>query len=262
MPKLTIGMASYKNREEVWFVIQSLQLYHDLTDVELLVVDNFGDDHLASGSAGWGRPAPRYVRYTEGNGAAAAKQKVFEEAAGEWVLLIDSHVLFPPGVIARLLEWIADHNDCRDLVQGPLLYDDLHTTADCMNDIWGTDGMWGTWHTGTSGPGADPYPIQMHGCGMMACRKDAWLGFNPEFRGFGGEEGYIHAKFRKFGRHVICLPFFRWLHLFKTSGAPYPLVYRDRIRNYCIGFAELGLDPQPLINQFGDDTLRSMGFIF
>jgi len=160
------------------------------------------------------------------------------------------------------MEWIADHNDCRDLVQGPLLYDDLRTTADCMNSVFGSDGMWGTWHTGTAGPGADAYEIQMQGCGLMASRRDAWLGFNSDFRGFGGEEGYIHFKYRKFGRQVICLPFLRWLHLFRKSAPPFPISYADRVRNYCIGFVELGLDPTPLINQFGAETLRSVGFIF
>lgn len=254
--KLTVGMASYKNREEVWFTIQSLRLYHDLSDVELLVVDNFGDDHLQGFMSGWSTSPAKYVRYLEGNGPAAAKQRVFEEASGEWVLMLDSHVLLPPGVLSRLLEWLADHQDCRDLLQGPLLYDDLRTTADSMDPVWGSDGMWGTWHTGNKGPGADPYEIPMHGCGLILSRKDSWLGFSPNFRGFGGEEGYIHEKYRKAGRQVLCLPFLRWVHLFKVGGAPYPLIYEDRIRNYVVGFNELGLDMQPLKERFGESLVE------
>jgi len=249
-------MASYKNREEVWFTVQSLRLYHDLSEVEILVVDNFGDDHLQGFLNGWSTSPRKYVRYLEGNGPAAAKQKVFEEASGEWVLLLDSHVLLPSGVLARLLEWIADHNDCRDLLQGPLLYDDLRTTADAMDPVWGSDGMWGTWRTGQKGPGAEPYEIPMHGCGLMLSRKDSWLGFSPNFRGFGGEEGYIHEKYRKAGRQILCLPFLRWVHLFKVAGAPYPLVYEDRIRNYVVGFTELGLDMEPVKKQFGAETVE------
>ena len=38
----------------------------------------------------------------------------------------------------------------------------------------------------------EPFEIPMQGLGMFSCRKEAWLGFNPLFNGFGGEEGYIH----------------------------------------------------------------------
>jgi hypothetical protein len=251
MPILTIGMASYANRAEVWFTVQALRLYHQRPEIEILVVDNFGDDKLGTFLAGAG---VRYVAYTEVSGAANAKQRVFEVASGEWVLLLDSHILLPPGAVDRLLEWIEAHRHSQDLIQGPLLYDDLQTTADAMNPVW-SGGMWGQWRTQNVGPGADPYPIQMHGCGLMASRKDSWLGFNPAFKGFGGEEGYIHEKYRKAGRQVLCLPFLRWVHHFKLDEAPYPLVYQDRVRNYVIGFQELGLDMQPLVEHFGQAAI-------
>lgn len=76
----------------------------------------------------------------------------------------------------------------------------------------------------------------------MSCRKDAWLGFHPQFRGFGGEEGYIHEKFRRAGRSVWCLPFLRWLHRFgRPQGVTYPLMRENRVRNYLLGRLELGL---------------------
>ena len=36
---LTIGMPTYKDFDGVYFTIQALRMYHDLNDVELLVVD-------------------------------------------------------------------------------------------------------------------------------------------------------------------------------------------------------------------------------
>jgi hypothetical protein len=79
--------------------------------------------------------------------------------------------------------------------------------------------------------------------GLFACRRAAWPGFNRNFRGFGGEEGYIHEKFRQRGGRTLCLPFLRWLHRFgRPLGAPYSNRWEDRIRNYVIGFTELGLD--------------------
>ena len=40
-PALTIGMATYKDFDGVFFTIQALRMYQDLTDTELLVIDNF-----------------------------------------------------------------------------------------------------------------------------------------------------------------------------------------------------------------------------
>ena len=68
--------------------------------------------------------------------------------------------------------------------------------------------MFGQWSTDERGadPDAPPFEITMQGLGLFACRRDAWPGFHPEFRGFGGEEYYIHEKFRRNGAKVLCLP--------------------------------------------------------
>ena len=42
----------------------------------------------------------------------------------------------------------------------------------------------------------------------------AWPGFPAAFRGFGGEEAYIHEKFRRAGGRRLCLPWLRWMHRF------------------------------------------------
>jgi glycosyltransferase involved in cell wall biosynthesis len=254
--KLTIGMASYNNFEQVWFTLQSLRMTQDLRDVELLVVDNYGDDRLRDFIADWmtnGVMPVRYVRWTDVQGPANAKQRVFHEATGDWVLVVDSHVMLMPGAIGQLKQWLSCNYGLPDLFHGPLLYDDLITVADAMNDEW-RGGMWGTWRNAVTNPAMAPYEIPMHGMGLFCCRRDAWLGFNPEFRGFGGEEGYIHTKFRQAGRKVMLLPFLIWCHFFQTRGdqvtAPYTPLLADKIRNYRLGFAELGLDQSILDEQF------------
>ncbi len=40
--ELTVGMATYRDFDGVYFTIQALRLYHDMEGVEILVVDNFG----------------------------------------------------------------------------------------------------------------------------------------------------------------------------------------------------------------------------
>jgi len=89
----------------------------------------------------------------------------------------------------------------------------------------------------------DPFEIPAQGMGLFTCRKDAWLGFNDHFSGFGGEEFYIHEKFRKAGRKAMCLPFLRWMHRFaRPNGPKYAVRTEDRVRNYVLGHNELGLD--------------------
>jgi hypothetical protein len=105
--------------------------------------------------------------------------------------------------------------------------------------------------------------IPMQGLGIFSCRKEAWLGFNAMFRGFGGEEGYIHEKFRQNGRKCWCLPFLRWVHRFgRPDGVKYPLTIDNKLRNYFIGHHELGLDVAPVIDHFSKwkkpDLLRTM----
>jgi hypothetical protein len=247
---MTVGMATYDDFNGVYFTIQALRLYQDMQDVELLVVDNFGCSHTKRFVEGWSRG--RYILRTDIQGTAAPRDLVFREATGDIVVCCDSHVLFPKGVIARLKQFYDEHPDCDDLLQGPLLYDDGESISTHLDPVWREE-FWGIWATDPRGvdPEGEPFEIPMQGLGAFACRRSAWLGFNPRFQGFGGEEGYIHEKFRQAGRRTLCLPWFRWMHRFgRPSGVPYRLTLEDKFRNYLIGHAELGLDLAPVFNQF------------
>jgi len=109
-----------------------------------------------------------------------------------------------------------------------------------------------------AGPDEPPFEIPAQGLGLFACRRDAWLGFNSHFRGFGGEECYIHAKFRQAGHRVWCLPFLRWGHRFgRPDGVRYPLSRFLKVRNYVLGFQELGLPLDPVHRHFVQSKLFS-----
>src|SRR5262249_31082526 len=66
----------------------------------------------------------RYVPYgrIQGNWV---RDLVVREANAEFVLCVDSHVLFPPGTLARLVAYLETHPGASDLLQGPLIGDDL-----------------------------------------------------------------------------------------------------------------------------------------
>jgi glycosyltransferase involved in cell wall biosynthesis len=253
MAALTIGMPTYNDYNGVYFTLQSLRLYQDLRDTELLVVDNYGCPATKELVEGWVHGA-RYVLATEVRGTAAAKERVFREAQGEAVLCCDSHVLFAPGAIGRLKEYYRGHPECPDLLQGPLVYDDLQTISTHFEPVWRGE-MWGIWQTDPRGhdPEGEPFEIPMQGMGAFSCTKGSWPGFNPMFRGFGWEEGYIHEKIRRAGGRCLCLPWFRWTHRFgRPAGIGYPLTVEEKLRNYLIGHAELGLDLTPVLEHFSE----------
>ncbi|MEX2153783.1 MAG: glycosyltransferase family A protein [Gemmatimonadaceae bacterium] len=252
MPSLTIGIPTYDDFSGVYFTVQALRLYHDLDDTELLVVDNFGCQHTRAFVEKWS--GARYVLARDVVGTAAAKNVVFREARGEAVLCCDGHVLIVPGAIAKLRAFYRQHPDCGDLLQGPLLYDDARSISTHLDSQWLGE-LWGTWQTDARGldPNAEPFEIPMQGLGAFSCRRDSWLGFNPDFRGFGGEEGYLHEKYRQAGQRTLCLPWLRWMHRFgRPGGAPYAVLRRDKLRNYAIGHAELGLDLMPMVRHFSE----------
>ncbi len=252
--KLTIGMATYDDFDGVYFTVQSLRLHHPevAEEVELLIVDNHPGGPCAEALQELGKQVPyRYLATREIRGTAV-RDLIFREARTPYVLCVDCHILVALGAIRRLITFLDQRPDCQDLLQGPLVFDDLRSVSTHFDPIW-SHAMYGVWATDERGrdPEGEPFEIPMQGLGIFACRKDAWLGFNPRFAGFGGEEGYIHEKFRQAGRRTLCLPFLRWLHRFnRPSGTQYPNTLRDRLRNYLIGHEELALDPEPCIAHF------------
>ena len=131
---------------------------------------------------------------------------MFEEASSPFVLCVDSHVLIAPGALSKLIVFFELQPEARDLLQGPLIYDDLRNIATHFEPRWRA-GMYGTW---ASDPrGADPSGAVLRYSDARAwpvcLRARGVAGFNPKFRGFGGEEGYIHEKIRQRGGRTLCL---------------------------------------------------------
>jgi hypothetical protein len=252
---LTIGMATYDDYDGVYFTIQAIRLYHpEIADeIEILVVDNHPGGPCAEalkGLATW-IPNYRYIPFQRVSGTAA-RDAIFREAAGDFVLCVDCHVLFAPGSLRKLLDYFQANPATPDLLQGPLVYDDLKTLSSHMDPTWST-GMYGVWGNDAraADPAAPPFEIGLQGLGAFACPKKAWPGLNPRLRGFGGEEGYLQEKFRRAGGRTLCLPFLRWVHRFgRPMGVPYPNIWEDRIRNYMIVADELGQDPTPALDHF------------
>lgn len=265
--KLTIGMATYDDYDGVYFSIQALRMYHPEVagDSEILVIDNHPDGPCAESLKKLDESIKgyRYLPLQDKQGTAV-RDYIFHHAAGDYVLCMDCHVFIVPGAIKKLINYFDANPGCKDLLQGPMIHDNLKKLSTHFEPIW-RKGMYGIWGQDSRGDNKEdePFAIPMQGLGLFTCRKDVWPGFNPRFRGFGGEEGYIHEKFRQAGGQTLCLPFLRWLHRFaRPRGVPYPIQWEDRIRNYMIGFDELGLDIEPIRKHFsellGKEVMKNM----
>ena len=257
----------------------------------------------------------RYIPKEDSFGTSATRNKVIETARGDFVLLMDCHVMLCPvlGTLVTLFNFMEKNKAADDLYSGPLVHDSMMMPYTHFNDVWGA-GMWGQWGSAFScqkcgfkfspvpsaqdqpikyvslveqeyidkcpscglalpeinahqhkkilkeeyghtlcDEGREPFEIFAQGLGLFLVRKESWLGFNEHSMGFGGEEGYIHTKYRQNGRKAICLPFLRWLHRFqRPDGVNYTLSLDNKVRNYILEFTELGLDLQPIMDNFKD----------
>lgn len=253
--KLTIGMATSDDFDGVFFTTQSIRIANRdrLDQIEILIIDNKPGSPEGKATREHARKiGARYHPEKEWR-STAIRDLVFKFSKAEWVLCMDPHVLIEPGTISRILEF-AEHNPgSRDLYAGGLFYDNLgNGVATNMRPQWRSQ-MFGTWEHQPRGqnPNACPFEIPLHGLGLFMSRKEAWQGFNPLFLGFGGEEGYIHQKFRNAGARTMFLPWLRWNHRFaRPRAVPYSLKIQERISNYLIGWKETGQNVQDVHDHF------------
>ena len=263
--KLTIGMATYDDFDGVYFSVQALRMYHSevIDDIEIIVIDNNPASHHGKAIRNLtGQIGIKYVPFHEYE-STAIRNLIFENASAPYALSMDCHVLFESGSIKKLIEYYEQNPDTKNLLQGPMVYDNLKTVSSHFDPVWRAQ-MYGIWATDdrAKDPDAPPFEIPMQGLGVFSAKKDNWLGFNPAFRGFGGEEGYIHEKYRKSGAKTLCLPFLRWVHRFqRPNGVKYPLTLENKVRNYFIGCVELGLSVEPVYEHFLKETKVQKSFL-
>ncbi len=246
---LTIGMATYDDYDGVYFTIQALRLYQlkGIEDkVEIIVVDNnptskhgkllkpFVNQYVKG----------KYIEYTDKK-STSIRNEIFKNASGKYTLCIDCHIMFEENAIKNLLEYYEKNPDTKNLIQGPLLNDNMKDLSTHFDPVW-RDKMYGTWgYNKSEYEKNEPFEIPMMGLGMFSCKTSEWQGFNENFNGFGAEEGYIHEKFRRAGGKCVCLPNVKWIHRFgRPNGVQYPNNLEQRIENYFIGWLEILKDKE------------------
>lgn len=277
MRRYTVGMATYDDFDGVYFTTQAVKEYHSDHVAQIVIVDNNPSSKVGDRIKRYAATIKAtYVPLESPKGTAAPRDAIFLHATSEWVVVLDSHVI----VGREFFSELSKHAVSDDLYHGTLIYDWNDICATHMRDEWGGE-LWGRWgraegmYSGTqayelvagtpkcvvtgkivtpiSKGLSSPFEIPAHGMGMWCCRRDTWLKFNPAFREFGGEEWYIHEKYRQAGRKAICIPTVTWRHRFSdltSHPIPYPLTRLAKVKNYCIGHNELGLDTSRLYREF------------
>lgn len=252
---LTIGMATYDDYDGVFFTTQSLRMYHEIcntNEVEFIILDNNPSGKHAKETKRLAEEKLKGKYVTNETQTSFSKYQIADYAEGKYVLTMDCHVLLVPGAINSLLDYYKNHPDCKDLVQGPLLYDNLKTVSTNFKEEW-RGHMWGTWQTLKDEYNkGEPFEIPMQGMGLFSYELENWPGISQHFKGFGAEEGYIAEKFRQNGGKNICLPQLKWVHRFgRPGGVPFKCTVEDRVWNYFVGWMEFGVD-HPMVQSTYD----------
>ena len=247
----TVGMATYDDYDGVFFTVQALRLYHPLVTEVVIVDNNPESEHGKLLQKFINHSTPDFkIHYNKfiGKQSTSTRSEVFKHATNDYVVVCDSHVLFTNNAFESLKDFYLNDHKPYDFIQGPLLYDNGNEVSTHLDRTWGGQ-FYGQWQT--SNNKAKWFEIEAQGLGCFSCKRDEWLGFNESFRGFGGEEHYIHEKYRQHGGRTICLADFKWNHKFdRPAGVPYKNILEDRFFNYILGRIELGLDFDDVYEEF------------
>lgn len=263
--KLTVGFSTRDDRM-AWMVINDLLVHHkhlfESGYGEIVVVDNSPErsayakqlqNHLTNYD-----DEVRYIRAVGPESSCIYKDRVFQEARGEIVICCDSHVIFKPRSIDRLIAHFDQQAIPRELVMGPC-YRSANNCEGTNQRLYAwekygegdtTKRLWkkATQHAGVVSCGGnvahwvhdprcahcvDAFEIMHQGTGAFAMRKEEWTGFHKSFLGHGGNETYLMEKTRALGGRVTCLPAFEWVHCFyRPEGPPYRVPWDLRLKNY------------------------------
>lgn len=240
-PILTIAMANYDDCSGFWMTASAIRMYHvpiTNSQVEILVVDDMvkPQETLQKMAA---QTKSRYHHAGLNKGPAQAKDECWRQAKGEYVLLIDSHVFLAPNSINFILNAIKNNQIGQDLWTGPLLTEAQTISANCLlPELRGN--FFGIWSVDQKVAPGKKIEIYGHGSAYTLMKKAHYPYFSKNFRGFAGEEIYIHEKVRRNGGKCYCLHELGWQHRFYREK---PITYRctneDKYWNYLVAFYEM-----------------------
>lgn len=153
-PLVTVAIVTQGRGSRLQDAVRSV-LAQSVQDVEIVVVDEGGDDGTADMLKGLGDERIRYVR-PERSGLAAARNIAVDMSRGEFVAFLDDDVLMPPDRLERHLE---NHTSEFQGSCGALVKFDPQTGE--LTPVWGREATLATAETGRgSAPDASTWFVR------------------------------------------------------------------------------------------------------
>lgn len=261
MPLLTIGLTHYSDYAGAWATLMDLFVHQkeNLNDCEFVIVDNNPGssdgkdlrDFVRYSMINWPCVRSRYIPYSKKQGISAARNEVFNQAEGEYILCLDCHVILEPNGVDHLLDYLTLKLKPRDLITGPAVMADCKTIETHQAKQWSTWG-YGVWRsTDDLEERTWPFEIEQSGLAVFCSSKESFPGFHPDAKGFGCVESVFCEKYRRNGNKVLCLPQLKWYHRYeKHSKKPYGVRDYEVARNHILEFRSVDWDIQTVINHF------------
>ena len=112
----SLGIATYDDYDGLYFTIQSIRMYHPLV-TEIIIIDNnpdskFGKCNKTLQTESTPSCIIKYVPYIEKK-STTIKGEAFKHATNEYVIICDSHILFPLNLfvtislrVSQILSWV------------------------------------------------------------------------------------------------------------------------------------------------------------
>lgn len=258
---ITLGFATINDYDGAWATLEAALTYHRHIIREVVIVDSSPDPcHRKALEEHLLRVTDVDISYEHVDGPVSTskyKNRVFELAKSNVVVLCDSHVMFMPNALESVDMHLSDLEHENDLVVGPcfssastlkgtnqMLYVsepyEVPSGAEVIEGVVCRGGFLGAWvvdDRGTKGYGP-VFEIAQQGTGALACRRDRWPKY-LEHEGHGGDETYLFENARLLGIRTVCLPAFQWNHRWGAARKRYATPWRGRAEAYLKSTAEL-----------------------
>ena len=248
MKALTIIIVSYNTRVYLASCLHSLHTPRPICDHQVVVVDNGSHDgSVEAVRSEW--PQVRVIDAGENLGFARANNRAVRATESEFVLLLNSDTVVPPGAVDALVQHLRRRSDVA--VVGPRLVDrdgNLELSFGSMTSPWneacqklrglvlaGQVPLLSAWVARTAS--RPHHPGWVSGACMLVRRSDAVAAGLLDERFFlYGEDVDFCASIRRLGRRLLFTPDVEVIHQRGRSGVSAPDNTRTAYRRSHLAF--------------------------
>lgn len=177
----------------------------------------------------------KVVRYDDRSSCWQARNAGAAVATGDYLVFLDSHVMFTSGSLAWGLEY---HRQFKGILAFGVNYWLDHPARTLFQYRWQPHKFWGSWSR--KRPEPPDHRILMSGMNLMIDRGvfEEIGGFHPALGIYGGGEPYVYFKTQLYGYEARCNPAFQVYHLTEKRG--YAWNNDDLWRNFMIAAWAIG----------------------